>query len=179
MRKQLIVIIIGIVLLVSAWVGTASAQDVPGYPVDTEVPTETEAPTQPPVNTPPPSTPEPTQPQPNPTEASPTWVPPQPTPSPTPDATLEGCPFSRVHPMVAIIAAKYGVSIEDVAEMLCSSHMGIGEIVQYLEGLQQANGGSDDDPGNFPGSAGHGWGLFWHGFNKINFPGNRFWAMLS
>ncbi|HCU56947.1 MAG TPA: hypothetical protein DF984_01745 [Anaerolineaceae bacterium] len=175
MRKQLIVILIGMILLVSAWVGTVSAQDVPGYPVETEIPTK------PPENTPPPSTPEPTQPQPNSTEAPPTWVPPLPTPTPsaTPNVTLEGCPFTRVHPMLAIIAAKYGISFEEVADMFCSSHMGIGEIIQYLEGLQQANGGSDDYPGNIPGSMGHGWGLFWHVFNRIGFPGNRSWAAPS
>lgn len=165
---------IGLVLLISAWVGTVSAQDVPGYPVP-GYPVETETPTEPPENTPPPSTPAPTQPQPNPTEASPTWVPPQPTPSPTPDLTLEGCPFTRAHPMITIITARYSVSFEEVVEMFCSSHMGIGEIIQYLEGLQQPNGGSVDYPGNFPEGMGHGWGLFWYVLNT----GNRSWTILS
>ena len=181
MRKRLIVIVIGIALLVSAWVGSVSAQDVPGYPVPgypVETDTPTEEPTKPPETTPPPSTPEPTQPQP--TEAPPTWVPPQPTPTETPDLVLETCPFTRVHPMISIIAERFGVSFEDVAEMFCSSHMGIGEIIRYLEDLQQPAGGPDvGNPWNFPGHEGQGLGLFWWVFSRIGHPGNTHWSVPS
>ena len=181
MRKQLIVIVIGMVLLISAWVGTASAQDVPGYPVP-GYPVETE--------TPPENTPDPTQPpQPNPTEAPPTWVPTEapptwvptefsPTPSKTPVVNLSACPFSRVHPMLSIIVERYNISFEEVAEMFCSSHMGIGKIIFYLNSFQQPNGGlGTGNPGNMPENDGPGWGIFWGIFSPIGLHGNHFWAI--
>ena len=181
MRNRFIVIIIGIFILVSVWVGTASAQDVPGYPVpgypvETETPTETEVPTKPPE-----TTPEPTQPpQPDPTEAPPTWVPPQPTPTETPMIVLPACPFPRAHPILLIVAERYDVPFEEVADLFCSSRMSINEILMHYQGIQQPN----DWPGaglpeDFPGREGQGWGLYWRIYIQIGFHGNHPWPTPS
>jgi hypothetical protein len=180
MRKRLIVIITGIFLLVSVWVGTASAQGVPGYPVP-GYPIETEVPTKPPENTPPPSTPDPTQPpQPNPTEAPPTWVPPQPTPTETPENTPKVCHFPEARPIFSVIAEQYGVPFEEVIDLFCESQMNIGEILIYLQGLYQPEDGPGPRPGfamSFPGPDGQRWNLFWRVFNLIDFHGMTRWAL--
>lgn len=182
MRKKIIVIVTGMIFLVSAWVGTASAQDIPGYPppgypVETETPppTEepTEVPTKPPEETP---TPDPTDPpQPDPTEVPPTWEPTQPPPAPseTPEYEFPACPFHRQHPVLVIISETYDVPFEEVVDMFCNEHMGIGEIVRYLENLQrpEVNNGF----GSLPGHNSHGWGLFRWVFNLIGSP----WTSLS
>ena len=190
MRKKIIVIVTGMVLLVSAWVGTASAQDIPGYPppgypVETETPPPTEVPTTPPEETPTPDPTDPPQPdptedpQPDPTEVPPTWEPtqPPPTPSETPEYEFPACPFPRQHPVLVIISDTYGIPFEDVADMFCNSHMGIGEIVRYLESLQRPE--INNGLGSLPEQDGHGWGLFRWVLNLIGRPGNRAWTSPS
>jgi hypothetical protein len=81
--------------------------------------------------------------------------------------------------MVAILAERYGVPLEEVAEMFCSSHMGIGEIIQFLEGRLAANGGQGDNPGNLPPGGGFGWGLFRQNFWRVGLNGFHPWAASS
>lgn len=186
MRRKIIVMMIGVLLLLLAWGGTAYAQEDPGYPIDTETPTETEVPTKPPEETPTPP-PDPTEPSPDPTDDPqetpvPPWIPTvePPAPSETPDDDFEICPFPRFHPMLTIIADRYQTRYETVVDMFCSSHMGIGEIVRYLESLPRGEDGTGAGCIHYPLWANPpGWGWYSRVFNPVRFPAIYCWSIRS
>ncbi len=170
MKKHWMIAIAAALLLTLAWVGTVQAQEDPGYPVETETPTETATETKPPTDTPT-ETEVPTE---NPTETETPPAPVDPTetpnptvvptaePTPTPNQNNPVCDGSRIQPTLAGLANRFEVPYESLVGYFCVDHLGIGEIALALTMAQHSSEGVDlNSVISMRVEQGMGWGQIW------------------
>jgi hypothetical protein len=187
MKQKWAFVLVVVLVFALIGVGTAYAQEEPGYPVETETeqptetkpPSETEAPTEAPTETDLPGYPveteTPTETEPpretvEPSETSvPTAVPTEePTEAPTPIGDSPVCDGTRIHPVLDQLAARYNIAYEEIVGYYCNSGLGVGEIALALATIQQSDG-SVDLPALFSQRLDEnlGWGEIWQGLGLI------------
>lgn len=162
MKKRIFGLLSAILLVALIWVGSVSAQEDDGYPVETEslIAEPTQAPTQPPTQYPTQEGDE------YPAEIETPTVEPTRAPSEDPTQPPERhnpvCTGTRVHPVLAGLAVRFHVDYELVVHYFCDLKMGVGEItlafvtVQRLEGEMKL-----DDILVLRINNGLGWGEIW------------------
>lgn len=146
MNKKWIIALAIVLMFALVGVGTAYAQEEPGYPVETETeqPTETETPpeTEMPTETETPAETESPTDLVEPSETLALTEDPTVAPSeePTPNEDNPVCDGARIHPVLDRLANSYNADYEEIVGYFCDTELGVGEIALALATVKQSDG---------------------------------------